>query len=474
MIERLESLILHSLMTDPKIWETVLPHIQPFYFSDPAERSICAAIIAHTAEYKTIPDPQSVLIAINNATPSQEVYEEAVEYVQAIAKEPVSATPWMLTKCERWIKDCRIYLAKCDLVADKPQRTIAKITEDLLAAEAFTLQPVKVDVISYIRTQSPQTLPRQEISYLIEPEIPKGALVMITGKPGSGKSTLVLTWCRQMALAGCDILYLDRDNGISIIQDRIIERFGNSFPSSIAYWGLWVKDDKGQPLEPPFPDSKVIKEWIKTAKNPVIVFDTFASFSTADENDNAAIGVVFKTFRGLANLGATVLIIHHTTKDGQSDYRGASVQEGAVDAGLRVVSDIVEGRIQTITVHTFKTRLGDGKPIFYKMDDNGIPVRQTKRFEDILFDLLQQNPGLTKEKFEDLARRTANIRQKTTREFITNNLVAGKIKYEKRALSVKEPEPKTGKRKLSAVPLVNPAEPQANLDEVIDDELQTV
>jgi hypothetical protein len=189
---------------------------------------------------------------------------------------------------------------------------------------------------------------------------------------------------------------------------------------------------------------------VKVTKNPVIVFDTFAAFSTCDENDNAAVGNFYKTLRALTNLGATVILIHHTTKDGQSDYRGASSQAGAVDAGLRIESTIVEGRITNMVVHTFKTRLGDGKPVEYKMVD-GIPVRQTRSFNDMLYDFLKQNEGLSKEKFTDLAMKS-NFRRGTVRDFLEKYIVGGKIVHKDRKLFVKDGRP----------------EPKANLDALED------
>jgi hypothetical protein len=71
--------------------------------------------------------------------------------------------------------------------------------------------------------------------------------------------------------------------------------------------------------------------------NPVIVVDTLATFNRGDENDNAMVGATFRHLRYLTNLGATVIVIHHTGKNPTSKYRRASAMEGAVDVGLKVV-----------------------------------------------------------------------------------------------------------------------------------------
>ena len=168
--------------------------------------------------------------------------------------------------------------------------------------------------LELIRNQPPESFEHQEIKYLIEPEVPKGALVLVTGAPGSGKSTLVMHWSIQMAQAGNEVLYLDRDNPLFIAQERI-ERFGGKTVDGLMYWGLWTKDAHGEPLEPPYPDSDFLREAVRQMKNPVVVFDTFATFSSGDENDNAVVGATFKRLRHLTNLGATVLVIHHKGKN---------------------------------------------------------------------------------------------------------------------------------------------------------------
>ena len=291
--------------------------------------------------------------------------------------------------------------------------------------------------LALIRNQPPESFEHQEIKYLIEPEVPKGALVLVTGAPGSGKSTLVMHWSMQMALAGNEVLYLDRDNPLFIAQERI-ERFGGKTVDGLMYWGLWTKDAHGEPLEPPYPDSDFLKEAVRQMKNPVVVFDTFATFSNGDENDNAVVGATFKRLRHLTNLGATVLVIHHKGKNAASKYRGASAMEGAVDAGVEVVGTVEEGQLTRIEVRTFKTRIGDGKPIVYGMRD-GIPHRETATFQEVLLDLARRNPGTSKERFEEIAR-DAGFRRSTIRDFIEHAIVAGQLKYESRKLYVKAKE----------------------------------
>jgi len=112
-------------------------------------------------------------------------------------------------------------------------------------------------------------------------------------------------------------------------------------------------------------------------------------------------------------------------------------------------------KLTRIEVETFKTRIGDGKPIVYGMRD-GVPKRETATFTDMLFDLVRRQPGLSKEAFEDIARKSG-FRRSTIRDFIDNGIVSGQLKYEKRKL-VLRPKDATGPPKVS-LPLDGGEEP---------------
>ena len=275
---------------------------------------------------------------------------------------------------------------------------VLQMLRDFKAPKAAKAKQTVAEILEIIRNHPPEWFPPEEITYLIEPEIPKGFLVLVTGVPGSGKSTLVLHWCIQMAKAGNEVLYLDRDNNKAIVQDRM-KRFGGTTDKNFSYWGNWHQDDNGDRLEPPHPSDEFLKEAVRQMKNPVLVFDTFATFSNGDENDNALVSATFKHLRQLTHLGATVIIIHHPGKNANSNSRGASAMEGAIDVGLKIVGTAVEGgtKLTRIDVKFYKSKIGDGEPIHYAMMD-GVPVRRTSSLTDKLLALVKQHPGLTKKK----------------------------------------------------------------------------
>lgn len=262
--------------------------------------------------------------------------------------------------------------------------------------------------------------------------------MLLTGAPGSGKSTWALTLCGNAIEEGYKVMYLDRDNGLHTAQNRIQRVFPKERPKELLYWGLWTTEPNSDtPMEPPVAKDDQLFNTLHAfvVKHPkmIVFIDTLAAFSDCDENDNNAINATFKQLRRLTSLGCTTFVIHHTTKNGQSDYRGASSMAGAIDVGLRVESAIVDGKIATMELHTFKTRMGDGQTIFYKMV-GGIPQRVNVTSDDRLYETLQSNPGLSKEKFTDLAMEKFGYRRGTVRSFLDHGIVAGMIRYEKQKL----------------------------------------
>jgi hypothetical protein len=107
-----------------------------------------------------------------------------------------------------------------------------------------------------------------------------------------------------------------------------------SFPSPDSVWGGWVCDP------PPGPDSAIIRDYVQQHR-PLLIWDSLIDFHDGDEQSASETRAFMKHFRALANLGATVLILHHTGKTSTSqDYRGSSDIKAAVDMAYCLESEM--------------------------------------------------------------------------------------------------------------------------------------
>jgi hypothetical protein len=173
---------------------------------------------------------------------------------------------------------------------------------------------------------------RAPLEYVIEPELPVQAIVCLTGNSESGKTTLACAWARDASRNGHAVLILDRDkNPRDRICDRL-ERLG--ITSDDALFRVW---DCEQAQEPPQPNAPLIIDWVKrtrseTGKSPLVIVDSLVAFFTGDEDENSSVDMraVFDRLRELTRWGATVILIHHTNRDGaargSSDFKPASDQ----------------------------------------------------------------------------------------------------------------------------------------------------
>jgi hypothetical protein len=277
---------------------------------------------------------------------------------------------------------------------------------------------------------------RAPVDYLIKPELPVKAIVCLTGDSESGKATLACAWARDVFRKGHPVLILDRDkNPRDRICDRL-ERLG--VKSDGELFRVW---DCEQPEEPPQPDDPIISDWVKrmvakTGKSPLIIVDSLVSFFTGDEDENSAVDMrrLFNRCRALTKLGATVIIIHHTNRNGEargsSDFRPASDQ-----AFLVSNQDRNGGRLlDAITLRCEKSRYGLSETITYRYDGGQMQrIEQsapTKAITERLRELLIANPGILTQPYVDLAIDDGLGRNKA-RDFLKAGVKNGTIRVQR-------------------------------------------
>jgi hypothetical protein len=267
-----------------------------------------------------------------------------------------------------------------------------------------------------------------EIEYLIPPMLPKGAVVALTGDSGSGKSTLATAWARDVAVP---VLFLDRENPLGVIRDRL-DRLNFADSPRLRWWGGWCDQ------EAPQPDAPAVLEWMKTCgANPLIVVDSLAAFHGGDENSAGEMRTFMNRCRRVANLGATVGIVHHNGKsETAKDYRGSSDFKAAIDCGFHVTNYSDTGLLDKMVMRPFKMRMGaSGEIVYFYADGRFVRGEATEARETItdqLMGLLRMNPYVTGKQFEDLAAKQEIIRTRA-RSFLATGVLAGTIKRDKGA-----------------------------------------
>jgi hypothetical protein len=264
-----------------------------------------------------------------------------------------------------------------------------------------------------------------KIDYIRKPELPSGAVVALTGDSGSGQSTLVTAWARDVIVP---VLFLDRENPVSVIIDRL-DRLGFVDCPRLRFWGGWL------PEEAPLPDSSTVVEWVKLCMpRPLVVVDSLVAFHGGDENDAAACRGFMHRCRRLADLGATVVIIHHDGKsETAKDFRGSSDFKAAIDLGFHVSNFSSDSRLDKVVLRPFKQRIQVGAELAYeyahgqfvRSDTAGLNQTVGER----LMELLRLNPGVTARKFEELASKR-NLGRNRARTFLNDGLLSKSIRPE--------------------------------------------
>jgi KaiC/GvpD/RAD55 family RecA-like ATPase len=275
---------------------------------------------------------------------------------------------------------------------------------------------------------------RASVTYLLKPELPQRAVVCLTGDSESGKTTLACAWAREVIAKGHAVLILDRDKNP---RERICERFERlGVHSDGELLRIW---DGEQEEEPPQPDHPIIIDWVKrmvaeTGKSPLVIVDSLISFFGADEDENSATDMraLFNRCRALTKLGATVVIIHHTNRNGEA--RGSSDFGPASDQAFLVTNiDTDGGRLlDRITLRPEKSRYGLSETIRLRYAGGRMERDQPapcKAVSEQLRELLETNPGILSKPFEDKAVEQG-LGRKRARDFLKSGIASGTIRVE--------------------------------------------
>lgn len=273
---------------------------------------------------------------------------------------------------------------------------------------------------------------RMPVEYLVKPELPAKALVCLTGDSESGKTTLACAWAREVLSRGNAVLILDRDKNP---RERVCERLERlGIASDGEHLRIW---DCEQRYEAPQPDHPVVTDWISrmggTGKSQLVIVDSLVNFLNRAEDENSAVDMraLFNRCRTLTKLGATVILIHHTNRNGET--RGSSDFKPAADQAFLVSNhDRTGGRLlDVITLKCQKSRYGLGECITYHYATGKIlrvEERDLAKEAAInLVRLLSDRPGILTEQLVELGQQNG-LKRAAVRDFLEKGAAEGTIR----------------------------------------------
>jgi hypothetical protein len=273
-------------------------------------------------------------------------------------------------------------------------------TPELLDGQQTESQPV---IRVWDEIPDVMSMAALRIEWVVEGIIPRGSVTLLAGEPGSYKTWLALALLRgvttgekflERQCTALSVLYLDRENPLTVVRERLA-MLGIESLGSAKIWGGWLRD-----MPPAIGDVRLLE--IARERRPLVLFDSLIRFHRADENSATEMAEVMQHLRALANLGATVVVLHHKPKVEGAHYRGSSDIAGAVDTAFSISRDREAGILK---LECFKSRfveefsmtlrpdlVGEGKFVVTEAPE---AAAERNEVEELAQTILA-NPGLTK------------------------------------------------------------------------------
>jgi hypothetical protein len=389
------------------------------------ERGEPADIVAVVAEVSGSVSADYVSALIDGVVP--ENFRAYVSRVRAAA-------------CERQVN------ALCELLvnAESPAERmdiIVKMQSLLQTTTGGTAETIN----SYDGIENAMTMKLDYVEPLIDGLLGRGTVNLLSGDPGIGKSYVALRLGIGVALgtefAGqkcrqSKVLYLDRENPLALVQKRLSLMAGGDIPG-LKIWGGWLKD-------PPalIGDSRLLQ--MARGEGPILfIVDSLVRFHAADENSASEMRTVMAHVRALADVGSTVLLLHHRPKSQEILYRGSSDILAGVDVAFSIERDgdglkLAGYKDRDSQTRTFGLRVDFAKGQFLSTDTEA--VLEHRDALESLRATIEAKPGIAQNKIagDSGLRRADAIRLLRSKDGILwrseTGKYGGRVYYPKAAL----------------------------------------
>ena len=178
-----------------------------------------------------------------------------------------------------------------------------------------------------------------EVSYLIKDFLVKNALYIIFAKAGQGKSWLMLALAIRLLQENLikQCVYLDMDNSKAALKNRKIDELIEEYPNLAYIHSSKINESSKDIL---YNLSLEAKQSENCFEGVLFIFDSIRDFlGSSDMNSDRDILPIMAQLKNLREAGATVIFLHHTTKDSDGhQFKGSTSFIDSVDVAYSLAS----------------------------------------------------------------------------------------------------------------------------------------
>lgn len=185
----------------------------------------------------------------------------------------------------------------------------------------------KTSLIKHIPSSEEIGRMNVDVEWLVEGLIPKGAITLLFGRGGIGKTWLALQLGKAVAeKSNIPVIYVGFEDPIAILKERL-SVLGTS--KNLYIWHI-----SNSEIIPPKLDSKDWKNYKNLPQDSLFIFDTLRASQSGDENSSRDMAIIMERLKELREKGFTILLLHHTPKSNEGIYKGSTAILDLVDHAL--------------------------------------------------------------------------------------------------------------------------------------------
>ncbi|PKN12443.1 MAG: hypothetical protein CVU69_08150 [Deltaproteobacteria bacterium HGW-Deltaproteobacteria-4] len=254
---------------------------------------------------------------------------------------------------------------------------LLKIVEDtsILPPESYgnserSLGFVTSSVIPTLKTGKELRAMNIQIEWLVDGLIPRESVTLLYGRGGIGKTTLAMqvadaidkgTDIYGMKTCKTQVIVVDFENSLAVLS----ERAKKTAVDGVLFWD--------SSLNPPALDkagSEAYRELLSRYPKALFIIDTLRSAHGGDENNSETMSLIMRRMRELRDAGATVVLLHHTPKGNDRQFKGSGAIFDLCDQTLALYQTSKPGSEQEAEddddVQNKTYRFGTGKKTRYR------------------------------------------------------------------------------------------------------------